>query len=184
MGVPGFDHLEERTLFDGHMIRLVESTLTVPDGSQVTREIIRHPGAVGIVAIDDARNVVLERQYRAALDRNLLEIPAGKRDVVGEPPAETARRELIEETGLDASRWTPLVTFYNSPGFADEHSAIYLAEGLVDVGHDLQGPEEEAMEIVRVPLDHTWDLISSGELVDGKSIIGLLVALRHLDSET
>lgn len=163
------------------MFRLVEATLRVPDGSTVTREIIRHPGAVGIVAVDASGDVVLERQYRAALDANLLEIPAGKRDVAGEPPLDAARRELVEETGLDASRWCELGTFFNSPGFADEHSLLYLAEDLEEVGHDNQGPEEEAMEIVRLPLASTWELIASGELADGKSIIGLLLALHHLE---
>ncbi len=182
MTADGFSHIDEHEVFGGHMIRLVEAQITVPDGSTVTREIIRHPGAVGVVAVDDDRNVVLERQYRASIDGNLLEIPAGKRDVVGEPPSETARRELIEETGLDAERWEELATFYNSPGFADEHSTIFLAQGLVHVGHDQQGPEEEAMEIVRLPLDSTWDLIAAGDLVDGKSIIGLLLAIRRLDS--
>ena len=181
MSAPGFEPQGERTLFVGHMIRLVETTLTVPDGSTVTREIIRHPGAVGIVAVDAQGDVVLERQYRAALDANLLEIPAGKRDVDGEPPQVAARRELIEETGLDATSWGELGTFYNSPGFADEHSVLYLAQDLVEVGHDKQGPEEEAMEIVRLPLASTWDLIASGELVDGKSIIGMLLALHHLE---
>lgn len=181
MSAPGFEQQGERTLFDGHMIRLVEASVIVPDGSTVTREIIRHPGAVGIVAVDAGGDVVLERQYRAALDANLLEIPAGKRDVADEPPQEAARRELVEETGFDASRWTELGTFYNSPGFADEHSVLYLAQDLVEVGHDKQGPEEEAMEVVRVPLASAWDLIASGDLVDGKSIIGLLLALHHLE---
>jgi ADP-ribose pyrophosphatase len=181
MSAPGFEPKGEKTLFVGHMIRLVEATLTVPDGSTVTREIIRHPGAVGIVAVDANGDVVLERQYRAALDANLLEIPAGKRDVTDEPSEDAARRELVEETGLQAGRWSELGTFYNSPGFADEHSTLFLTQDLVDVDHDKQGPEEEAMEIVRVPLASTWDLIASGDLIDGKSIIGLLLALHHLE---
>lgn len=182
MTAAGFEQHGERLLFSGHMIRLVETTMTVPDGSTVTREIVRHPGAVGIVAIDADGRVILERQYRAALDENLLEIPAGKRDVEGEPPIETARRELIEETGLDAATWTELGTFYNSPGFADEHSTLFLAQGLVEVAHDKQGPEEEAMEIVRLPLEDAWDLIATGDLVDGKSIIGLALARHRLGS--
>lgn len=184
MSVPGFVHRGERSIYRGHMIHLVEATVAVPDGSSVKREIVRHPGAVGIVAVDDRGHVVLERQYRAALDVNLLEIPAGKRDVVGEPASQTARRELIEETGYDAATWVELTQFYNSPGFADEHSTIFLAQGLQKVGHDLQGPEEEAMVIELVPLASTWDLITSGELVDGKSIIGLLLAMRYLDQAT
>ncbi len=183
MSAPGFVPKGERSLFAGHMIHLVQATVEVPDGSLVEREIIRHPGAVGIVAIDDDGNVVLERQYRAALDANLLEIPAGKRDVADEPTEVTARRELIEETGLDATSLVQLGTFYNSPGFTDEYSTLFLATGLIEVGHDLQGPEENAMVVERVPLESTWDLIGSGEMVDGKSIIGLLLALRHFASD-
>lgn len=169
-------------LFDGYMVQLVQATVEVPDGSTVTREIVNHPGAVAVVAVDDDHQVVLERQYRAALDENLLEIPAGKRDVVDEPPLAAARRELVEEVGVDARDWVELGAFYNSPGFTDEHTTLFLATGLIEVGNDLQGPEEEAMEILRLPLASTWDLIASGELVDGKSILALLLALRHLET--
>lgn len=182
MTAQGFDQLGERSIYRGHMIHLVEATVSVPDGSEVLREVVRHPGAVAIVALDAESCVVFERQYRAALDNNLLEIPAGKRDVPDEPPLETAKRELLEETGLSAARWTELTEFYNSPGFSDEHSTIFLAEDLTDLGHDLQGPEEEAMVIERVPIGEVWNLISGGQLVDGKSIVGLVVALHHLET--
>lgn len=182
MTAPGFDQLGERSIYQGHMIHLVEATVSVPDGSEVLREVVRHPGAVAIVAVDADGCVVFERQYRAALDENLLEIPAGKRDVTGEPPLETAKRELLEETGFSAVHWTELAEFYNSPGFSDEHSTIFLAEDLTDLGHDLQGPEEEAMVIEHVPIGAVWDLISGGQLVDGKSIVGLAVALHHLET--
>ena len=177
----GFTRHGSELVFDGHVVRLVRATVEVPDGSTVTREIVEHPGAVAVVAVDDDGTVVLERQYRAALDRNLLEIPAGKRDVAGEPPREAARRELVEETGFDARNWVKLASFYNSPGFTDEFTMLFLATGLVEVGANLQGPEEEAMEVVRVPLASTWELIASGELTDAKSILGLTLALRHLE---
>jgi len=181
MTAPGFTRRGTEVLFEGYMVELVSATIEVPDGSTVTREIVHHPGAVGVVAVDDDGTVLLERQYRAALDENLLEIPAGKRDVDDEPTLEAARRELMEETGYDAREWSELGSFYNSPGFTDEHTTLFLATGLVEVGTDLQGPEEEAMEIVRVPLDATWDLIATGELVDGKSILGLALAIRRLN---
>lgn len=184
MSIDGFEITGEREIFAGHMLRLVDTSVVIPDGSTVSREIVRHPGAVAVVAIDDVGNVLLERQYRAALDNDLLEIPAGKLDVADEPVEAAARRELLEETGFEAARWTRLVSFYNSPGFADEHSTLFLAEELTEVGHDLQGPEEQAMVVRRVPLVDTWDLIASGELVDAKSIIGLLLAMRHLDQRS
>lgn len=182
MSAPGFEQHSHEVLFDGFLVRLAKVSVQVPDGSVVSREIVHHPGAVAIVAIADDQTVVFERQYRAALDRNILEIPAGKRDVAGEPAAVTARRELIEETGFDAEEWVELGSFHNSPGFTDEHTTMFLATGLTEVGANLQGPEEEAMELVRVPLVDVWGLIDSGELVDAKSIIGIAWALHHLGS--
>jgi len=117
----------ETTLHVGHTIRLVEAAFTSPTGHAFTREIVRHPGAVSVVALHDDGTVVLERQFRAALGRELLEIPAGKLDVEGEDPAAAAARELAEEVGLAATTWTRLGSFYNSPGFTDEHSITYLA---------------------------------------------------------
>lgn len=180
MTAPGFVRQGMEVLFDGYMVQLAKATVATPDGTLVSREVVHHPGAVAVVAIDDDSSVILERQYRAALDANLLEIPAGKRDVADEAPQAAARRELIEETGFDAGQWVELGSFFNSPGFTNEHTTVFLATELTEVGADLQGPEENAMVIVRFPLADTWSLIASGELVDGKSILGLLLALHHL----
>lgn len=180
MSAPGFTRRGTEARYDGFFVRLVEASIEVPDGSVVTREIVVHPGAVAVVAVDADGAVVMERQYRAALDENVLEIPAGKLDVPGEDPQAAARRELIEETGYDARSWARLGAFYNSPGFTDEHTTLFLATDLVEVGSHRQGVEEETMELVRLPLDSAWELIASGELVDAKSQLGLLLALRHL----
>lgn len=181
MSAPGFTKRGEELIFDGFMIQVVQATIEVPDGTLVTRDVVKHPGAVAVVALDEADDtVILERQYRAALDANLLEIPAGKRDVEGESTLDGARRELIEETGFDAMSWVELASFYNSAGFTDELTTVFLATGLVEVGNALEGPEEEAMEIVRIPLDDVRGLISAGELLDGPSILGLSLALDHL----
>lgn len=176
-----FSRRHEEVLFDGYMIQLVRATVEIPDGSFVTREIVKHPGAVAIVALDQRDDtVILERQYRASLDTELLEIPAGKRDVAGESARDGARRELIEETGHDAATWVELGSFYNSAGFTDEMTTLFFATDLTEVGTALEGPEEEAMELVRVPLDDARSLIASGELTDGPSLLGLLLTLAHL----
>jgi ADP-ribose pyrophosphatase len=120
------------------------------------------------------------RQYRAAIDRDLLEIPAGKRDVEGEPPELTARRELEEEVGMRAGRLELLAEFYNSPGFCDEHSYVFLALDLEQSATSAHSPEERHMTVERVALDDVPALIASGELVDAKSIIGLCLAREAL----
>src|SRR3954447_20913049 len=125
--MPGFERLGERELYRAHSIWLGEATYRGPDGSEFSRDIVHHPGAVSVVPVLDDGRVVLIRQFRAPIDGDLLEIPAGKRDVDGEPPDLTARRELEEEVGLLADNVELLVEFYNSPGFCDEHSYAFLA---------------------------------------------------------
>jgi ADP-ribose pyrophosphatase len=176
---PRFRQVDEQTVYAGHVIALGVGTFEAPDGSRFERDIVHHPGAVSVVPVlGDA--VVLVRQYRAAVDGELLEIPAGKRDVPGEPPELTAHRELAEEVGYRAGALTPLAEFHNSPGFCDEHSFVFLATDLTSVPVDAQGIEEQHMTIEHVSLDAVPDLIARGELRDAKTIIGLLLALRHL----
>ena len=184
MSGEGFTHLHDELLVEGHAISVYRSTFRAPDGEEFQREVVRHPGAVSVVPLTDDGEVVLVRQYRAPLDRFLLEIPAGKRDVAGEPPEETARRELAEEVGLVASRLLPLVVFHNSVGFCDEESHVFLGTGLVATERDLQGVEEQHMEELRVPLADTPAMIASGEISDGKTVIGLLLALRAVEDGT
>jgi len=175
-----FRKLEETLLHRAHSISLVEAEIEGPDGRRFRRDIVHHPGAVSVVAVRDDGRAVLVQQYRAALDADVLEIPAGKRDVEGEPPEATASRELAEEVGLVAEHIELLGEFYNSPGFCDEHSFTYLATGLTSCDAAPVGPEEEVMEIVHVPLDDVPGLITSGQLTDAKSIIGLLLARERL----
>ena len=176
----GFRRLGEQLLHQAHSISLVEAEFEAPNGTRFRRDIVHHPGAVSVVAVHDDGRAVLVRQYRAPLGTELLEVPAGKRDVEGEPPEVTAGRELAEEVGLAAEHIELLAEFYNSPGFCDEHSYSYLATGLTDCGTAPVGPEEEVMEIVRIPLDDVPGLIAAGELIDAKSIIGLLLARERL----
>lgn len=177
----GFGPVGERLRFQGTLISVGTGTFVSPDGEQFERDIVHHPGAVSVVPVlTGSSEVVLIRQYRAAVDRELLEIVAGKRDVAGEPPEATARRELVEEIGMRAGPLRLLAEFYNSPGFCDEHSFVFLAVDPEPATVDLQGIEEQFMTIHRIGLDEVPSLISMGEIVDAKTIIGLMLAREAL----
>ncbi len=152
---------------------------TAPDGTPFTRDIVRHPGAVAVVPVSDHGTVLLVRQYRGPVDRELLEIPAGTRDVEGEAPETTARRELEEEVGVRAGTLQHLGTVFNTPGFCDEETLIYLAGELETVDHARHGEEERFIEVVEVPLRDVDPMIASGDLVDAQTVLGLLLA-RHV----
>jgi ADP-ribose pyrophosphatase len=172
-----FRKVAEREVYQGSLISVGVGTFEPPDGAAFERDIVHHPGAVSIVpVVDEGTAVLMVRQYRAAIDMDLLEIPAGKRDVTDEPPEQTARRELEEEVGMRAGRLEKLAEFYNSPGFSDEHSWVYLALDLEESAISAHSPEEQHMTVDRVALDAVPELIASGRLVDAKSIIGLLLA--------
>ena len=146
------------------------------------RDLVHHPGAVSVVPVD-GDEAVLVRQYRAAVDLEVLEIPAGKRDVAGEPPEVTAHRELAEEVGLAARSLVKLAEFYNSIGFSDELSHVFLATDLSEVADDRQGEEEQHLTVERIRLDDVPALIAARQLVDAKTVIGLLLAREHLARE-
>ncbi len=178
-GPPRFRLVAENEIYRGRVITLVTGEFLTPEGETVTREIVHHPGAVAIVALD-GDEVVLVRQYRAAAGREILEIPAGKRDIEGESPATTAIRELEEEVGFTTDRLVELCCFYNSVGFSDEYSYVYLATDLRPVPTNPQGPEEHHMSIERLRLDEAWGAVSDGRIEDAKTVVGLLAALRFL----
>lgn len=172
-------HLRDQLLAEGHVVSMFRSEFRAPNGEAFSREVVRHPGAVSVVPLLDDGDVVLVRQYRAPLDRFLLEIPAGKRDVHGEAPELTAQRELIEEVGWRAGRLVKLAEFYNSPGFSDEYSHLFLGLDLVPAERDLQGIEEQHLTVEHVPLADVPALIADGTLVDAKTIIGLSLTLAR-----
>jgi 8-oxo-dGTP pyrophosphatase MutT (NUDIX family) len=176
----GFSRVSERLVHEGHIIDVVVGTFRAPDGSTFDRDVVHHPGAVSVVPLLDDGRVVLVRQYRAPIDDLLLEIPAGIRDVDGEPPEQTARRELVEETGYAAAELELLISFQNSAGFSDERVDVFLATGLTEAALDLQGIEEQHMTIETIALDDVPELIARGELTDAKSVIGLLLTMRKL----
>ncbi len=161
---------------------MVTATFADPDGHHFEREVVRHPGAVAVVPLHKDGSVTLVRQYRPAVDRRLLEVPAGIRDVDGEPPEETAHRELQEETGLVAGRIEPLVNFYNSPGFCDQETLLFVATDLQAGEARPAGTEERWMEVERIALDEVDDLTRRGVLVDAQTLIGLQLVRQRLRS--
>ena len=175
-----FEHLRDDLVHEGHIISLVTGHFRAPDGVEFARDIVRHPGAVSVVALHDDHTVTMVRQYRAALDVELLEIPAGKRDVADEPPEATAQRELAEEVGLRAGSLVLLAEFVNSAGFTDERSWVFLATDLSTVATDRQGIEEDHLRVERVPLHEVPSMIASARLIDAKSIIGLLLTIDRV----
>ena len=164
-------------------------TVRFADGRESTREILGHPGAVAIVAVDPDGQVLLVRQWRTAAGRALLEIPAGTLDLIDpamgliEDPALAAPRELEEETGYRAKAWRKLAAFWTAPGFATELMHLYLATDLSPAVGDRLGPDEdERLQLVRLPLTAALAAIEGGEICDAKSIVGLFW-LARLDAE-
>lgn len=173
--------LDSRYAFKGRIINLRVDTVRLPNGKTSTREVVEYAGAVTIAALDDQQQVLLVRQYRYAVGRELVELPAGKLEP-GEDPLECARRELTEETGYRAREWRPLLRFYSTPGFTSEHMHLFLASEL-EQGE--QAPDEdEFVEVLKVPLDEALRMVDRGEICDSKSIVGLLAASRYFSGST
>lgn len=172
----GFHIESARVEHEGYLVSTEVVQLRTPDGRVVDRQVVRHPGAVAVVAVHKG-SVVMVEQYRVALDTNLLEIPAGKLDIDGEDKAEAARRELIEEVGLDPVDLVLLGEFATAAGFCDETLAIFAATECVEVERQVDGVEEEHSVIRHVPLGEIDALLATGsELIDAKSLIGLFWA--------
>lgn len=176
----GFTHVGDELIYDGFVIEVVNGVFTTPEGERIERDIVRHPGAVGVVALD-GDEVVLVRQYRAAIHNDLLEIPAGKCDVEGEPPEVTAVRELEEEVGLRPATIESLGGMHCSVGFCDEYIHLFLATDFESVPVDHDGPEERHMTIERWSLDEIAAGLSDGRITDAKSLVALGAVLRRLD---
>jgi 8-oxo-dGTP pyrophosphatase MutT (NUDIX family) len=172
-----FERTTAEAVYRGKIFSVWRETYRYADGTEETREIVRHPGAVGIVAHDD--DVVwLVRQPREATGiGDLLEIPAGKLDEEGENPLQTAQRELAEEIGKAADHWEPLHDFFTSPGFADERFYLYRATGLRE--RRLEAESDERIDVVEWPLDRLDEAIA--DCYDAKSLIGLLSLVRLID---
>jgi ADP-ribose pyrophosphatase len=152
----------------------------MPDGDVAAREVIEHPGAVAVVALDEAGQVLLIRQYRHPVGRLLWEIPAGLRDVAGEPLKVTAERELLEEAGYQASDWLVLMDYFSSPGISTERLRIYLARGVSLVPEQdrsfVAEHEEAQLVLAWLPLEKVVALLLAGELHNGVTAVGILSA--------
>ena len=169
------------TIYDGKILHVEKWTVTCPNGREALREIVVHKGAAAVVPVFEDGTTLLVRQHRVAVDRMTLEIPAGKLDSADEDPLDCAVRELREETGLAAERMTLLTSLLTTPGFCTEKIAIYLAQGLSQ--GEMHPDEDEFLGLVRIPLEEAVAMVMRGELRDGKTICGLLMAREALRAQ-
>ncbi|GAA0458524.1 NUDIX hydrolase [Alkalibacillus silvisoli] len=165
---------EEKTvntnkIYEGRIIDVEVDDVTLPNGKASKRELVRHPGAVAVIALTDEGNIVMVEQYRKALGKSIIEIPAGKLED-GESPEVTAARELEEETGYQAASLDFVVSYYTSPGFADEIIYIYKAEGLRIVEEQRQMDEDEFVDLKEISLEEALSLIEQERIHDAKTI--------------
>ena len=159
--------IKEEYIYKGRIINLRKDEVELPNGKTASREVIEHPGGVCILPLTDKNEIVMERQYRRPYDDVLLEIPAGKRDGNGEEPIECGKRELREETGAVAEKYTNLGELYPSPGYCAEVIYMFLAEGLTFGSDDRD--EDEFLNIELVPFEKALKMVLSGEIKDAKT---------------
>ena len=163
--------LSSKRVLDGKLIRVDLDRVRLPDGSESWREYVLHPGAVIIAAFVDEDTLIFEHQFRYPVRRHFVELPAGKIDA-GEPHADTARRELLEETGHTAAHWHHAATLHAGIGYSNETIELYVARQLTYVGH--QRDEGEFMEVFTMSLDEAVEKVGSGEITDTKTAFSLL----------
>ncbi len=178
--MPGFRRVAQEELLRVWLFRVERLELLDPDDRPFERVVMRHPGAVTVVPVHDDGTVTLVRQYRAAVDAMVLEIPAGTRDKVDETLEHTARRELAEEAGLEAAHWEPLIGTWNSPGVSDQLTTIFLATGLSTTQARPDGVEEGYMTVETIQLGDVDDLVADGTLKDESTVLGLFLARERL----
>ena len=173
-----FERVGGDTVYDGGFFSVEKAKFRHEDGEEVEREVVAHTGAVGIVVLDGEQLWFVRQPREAVGVPDLLEIPAGKLDEEGEDPLATAKRELAEEIGKQASGWEPLGRFFTSPGFTDEEVHLYLATGISDVDERPEVAEDERIDVESHPLAQLDVLID--EARDSKTLIGLLELRRRL----
>ena len=173
-----YEVVSSETVYEGRVIGVRKDVVSMPGDTTSQRDVVVHPGAVGVVALDDQDRVLLVNQYRHPVRARLDELPAGLLDVDGEPALAAAQRELAEEAGLAADTWHVLVDAFSSPGMSDEAIRVFLARGLRTVEQDVQEHEEADMTTAWVPLDDAVQRVLGGELQNGMAVQGLLAADR------
>jgi ADP-ribose pyrophosphatase len=174
-----YDVVRSQPKFAGRVIEVRVDDVRMSDGKVAQREIVTHPGAVAIVALDDEGKIVLVNQYRHPVRARLDELPAGLLDVDGEPALEAAQRELAEETGLAADEWHVLVDLYSSPGMTDEAVRIFLARGLAPAGGEFEPEHEEiTMHVFRESLSESVRRVLNGSIVNASAVAGILAAVH------
>jgi len=172
--------LSSQLIYDGRALKLRVDTVQMANGRETTREIVEHSDCIAIIAIDADNNVLLVKQFRKPVEKELLEIPAGGIDH-GEDPEASVRRELREETGYLPQKMVRLGGFYSAPGYCSEYLHLYLATDLVP--SQLFAEDTEEISLVRVPVTQIPGLITSGKICDAKSIAGLLTYLEYLKGQ-
>lgn len=175
---------EEKTIatkpiYDGKIISLQVDDVRLPDGNEAKREIVKHPGAVAVIPVTNEGKIILVRQYRKALERTLVEIPAGRIEP-DEDPMLTATRELEEETGLGTKDIAYLQSFATSPGFADEIIHLYVAKGLYPIEEPAAGDEDEFIERLEITIEEAEEMIATSEIYDAKTAFAILYAKHEL----
>ncbi|MEW9111043.1 NUDIX domain-containing protein [Cytobacillus gottheilii] len=170
--------LEEKTIksesiFKGRIISLQVDDVELPNGKHAKRELIKHPGAVAVLAVTDEQKIIMVEQYRKALEKTIVEIPAGKLEQ-GEDPQECAKRELEEETGYEAAEWSLLTSFYTSPGFADEIVHLYIAKGLSQKENSAELDEDEFVNLMELTLAEAEQLVDEQRIYDAKTAYAVL----------
>lgn len=172
--------LSTEEIFDGRVVNLRIDTVELPDGNIQKREVIKHPGGVGVIALDKDNNVLLVKQFRPGAKGVLTEIPAGKLEF-GENPEECGKRELLEETGFIAEEFKHLAKFYVTPAYCEEVINIYFARGLIKKEQSLD--EGEFLSVEKIPFNELYDMVLSNEITDGKTVIAVLKLKEILTKE-
>ena len=171
--------VSSESVFDGVLLHVKRDDIILPNGEKAVREWIKHPGASAVIPYTDDGRIILVRQYRYPVEQVTLEIPAGKLDVAGEDPLECARRELSEETGYEAAEYKFLTKLATTVGFSDEYIYIYAAKGLTSgIQHT---DDDEFINVVQVPLEEAVKMVWDGRIIDGKTIISILMLKELID---
>ncbi len=170
--------IKSEEIFRGKIFTVKKATVELPDKSQAFREVVIHHGGAGIIAIDSDKNILLVRQYRKGVEREVLEIPAGKLEE-NEDPKKCCERELLEETGYAAGEITDLGVIYPTPAYCSEITHIYMATDLIKKEQRLDSGE--FLEVVRVKLDEAYDMVLSNKICDAKTVVAVLKAKQLLD---